>query len=187
MEKEKLDNYTIETTFQEIKKITGVSNIKQVVEKVANKDKDYNHSVAKANTRENQIKLIKERIRLLDEDFTDLKNTASIDVGESKKTAKALNYDRDAEDLAKKEENLKIELEEMREKNGNVELIYEKVIENLKSLTNNKNQEEISLDVSKNSNRSFNLEDDLVTSYNEFLTKTNNVADKTYAKVILFS
>ena len=55
IEKERKDNGKLEETFQSIKKITGLSNVKQIVEKIGNKDKDYNHCVAKVNEKEIKI------------------------------------------------------------------------------------------------------------------------------------
>jgi predicted patatin/cPLA2 family phospholipase len=65
MERERVETQLLERTFQEIKKITGMSNIKQIVEKVTNKDKDYNLCVAKVSDRETKLNIIKEKIKKL--------------------------------------------------------------------------------------------------------------------------
>lgn len=184
--KETNDNKILERTFQEIKKVTGVSNIKQVVDRVYTKDKDYNLCVAKVNSRENQIKTLKQRIESLENNFKDLKSSASIDPQEQNKTAKKSNYDEYAEDLQKEEDRLKDELEEMREKNRNVELIYEKVIENMRAITHRKEEDANNSQDASKSTRSSNIEDDLIYDFKEYVNKMNNVANETYSKGSFF-
>jgi len=182
MERERLDTQVLERTFQQIKKITGLTNIKNIVEKVTNKDKDYNLCVAKVTEREAQLSEIKEKIRKLERDVVDLKNSASYDMSEVKKLGKNEFQDKEANELDGQEKKLKEELDEMREKYENVELIYEKVMENMKNFVKYKHEEENFLEVSR-SNRSFNQEDEILGQYEAFLTKTNNLAHSTYAKV----
>ena len=142
MERERIDTQALETTFQDIKKITGISNIKHIVEKVINKDKEYNLAVSKVSERETKMSVIKDKIKKLDQEFIILKNNASFDVNEINNTLINYHNDKDAEELFIQENKLKEELEEMKEKNENVELIYEKVIENMNALIKDKHQKE---------------------------------------------
>jgi chromosome segregation ATPase len=182
--KEQIDNRLLETTFQEVKKITGIANIKQVVDRVSNKDKDYNLCVSKMNEREAKINFLKQKIDRLDQDFTELKSSASIDPIEGKKAAKQENYDLEDEALTKEEEKLRQDLEDMKEKNKNVDLIYEKVLENLKAVTKHQDPEVNKSHDGSNSTRSSNLEDDLIVNYRELVSKMNDKAEAAYSKVI---
>lgn len=182
MERERIDTQALETTFQDIKKITGISNIKHIVEKVINKDKEYNLAVSKVSERETKMSVIKDKIKKLDQEFIILKNNASFDVNEINNTLINYHNDKGAEELFIQENKLKEELEEMKEKNENVELIYEKVIENMNALIKDKHQEEYSVDGSINSHRHM-FEDDLIFQYENFLTKMNDVAYSTYSNV----
>ena len=89
---------------------------------------------------------------------------------------------KDAQDLIEKEIKMKEELEEMREKNENVELIYEKVIDNLKNLIQYKNDDENYYDGSS-SQRNLVIEDDLISQYSNFLSKMANNAKSSYNEV----
>lgn len=182
MERERIETQLLERTFQEIKKITGMSNIKRIVEKVTNKDKDYNLCVAKVSDGENKLNLIKEKIKRLEDEFTELKNTASFDISESNKKMQNEYLHKDAQDLIEKEIKMKEELEEMREKNENVELIYEKVIDNLKNLIQYKHDDENYYDGSS-SQRNLVIEDDLISQYSNFLSKMANNAKSSYNEV----
>jgi len=184
MERERNETQLLERTFQEIKKITGMSNIKQIVDKVTNKDKDYNLCVAKVSDRETKLNLIKEKIKRLENEFTELKNTASFDINETNSKMQSESLQKEAQDLIEKETKMKEELEEMREKNENVELIYEKVTDNLKNLIQYKPDDENSNDGSS-SQRSMVNEDDLIFQYRDFLSKMANNAHSTYDEVYL--
>lgn len=181
IQKERLDNLTLESTFQEVKKITGITNIKNIVDRVTNKDKDYNNCVAKVSQRETKINILKDKIAKLDRDFTELKNSASIDPSESKTTARSQNFDQTSQDLLKKEEKLREDLEDMRDKSINVELIYDKVVENLKLMT--KFQDDHTTQDASKSAKTHNAEEELILYYREFLIKMNNIAISTYDKV----
>jgi hypothetical protein len=182
MERERVETQLLERTFQEIKKITGMSNIKQIVEKVTNKDKDYNLCVAKVSDRETKLNIIKEKIKKLEDQVVDLKNTASFDVNEVNTNIKNEYQDKESLDLIEQENKLKQELEEMREKSKNVEMIFEKVIDNIKNLVKFKHDDENLIDNS-GSHRSYSLEDEIVIQYGNFLTKLEEEAYNSFADV----
>jgi len=182
MERERVETQLLERTFQEIKKITGMSNIKQIVEKVTNKDKDYNLCVAKVSDRETKLNIIKEKIKKLEDQVVDLKNTASFDVNEVNTNIKNEYQDKESLDLIEQENKLKQELEEMREKSKNVEMIFEKVIDNIKYLVKFKHDDENLID-NWGSHRSYSLEDEIVIQYGNFLTKLEEEAYNSFADV----
>src|SRR4051812_7486045 len=99
-----------------------MSNIKQIVERVENKDKAYNACVAKVSDREIKINLLKDKIMKLDQDFVDFKTIASVDTNEMQKSIKKINSDKEDDKLCEKEQKLKEVLEEMKEKNEYVEM-----------------------------------------------------------------
>ena len=187
MEKERKDNEKLEETFQNIKKITGISNVKQIVERIGNKDKDYNHSVAKVNDKEIKIHILGDQIKKLMEDYIKLKNEATVDVTEIKKKDADVKYDEEEQELIKREQELTEELEELNLKNTNVDLTYEKVMENIRFFISRsdslqKNFEENSND-SKKIDRTINNEDDVLRHYVRFLELLKATVDQSFSKV----
>ena len=68
------DNEELEKTFQKIKAITGISNLKVIVDKILNKDKDYNNTVSKVTEKEYYIDSLKTDIKNLEEEYKKLRN-----------------------------------------------------------------------------------------------------------------
>ena len=171
-----MDNESLESTFQKIKKITGITNIKNIVDKVCNKDKNYNLSVSIVNEREIKLGMMKEKIKHFDDELKLLNNSSSI-IGSNKSNNNFQN-DEELNELIEEEQRLKEELNEVRENNENVELIYQKVIDNMKVISNDKKHED-----SMDSSKIINFEDDVIKHFNESLLKMNDLARKTYSKV----
>jgi hypothetical protein len=146
------------------------------VDKVCNKDKNYNLSVSIVNKREIKLGMMKEKIKHLDDEFKLLNNSSSI--SDSNKSNNNFQNDEELNELIEEEQRLKDELNEVRENNENVELIYQKVIDNMKVISNDKKHED-SIDSSK----IINFEDDVIKHFNESLLKMNDLARKTYSKV----
>ncbi len=183
IEKERKDNEKLEETFQNIKKITGMSNVKNIVEKIGNKDKDYNHCVAKVNDKEIRIGILRDQIKKLNQDYIKLKNEASVDISESDKPEeKEVKYDEEEQELIKREQELNDELDELNNKNTNVELTYEKVTENIKILIGKSENLQKILDPDNNepskNERTLNTEEDVFNSYVNFLEIMRDVVDK---------
>jgi DNA repair exonuclease SbcCD ATPase subunit len=189
IEKERKDNEKLEETFQNIKKITGISNVKQIVEKIGNKDKDYNHCVAKVNDKEIKIQILREQIKKLNEDYVNLKNEATVDVSEIKKKEEEVKYDEEEQELIRREQELQDELEQLNSKNRNVELIYEKVMENLKFFIIKSDKLQKNLDDTSNtsskSDRNLNTEEDVQRLYDKFLNLLKGTVDRTFSKVLI--
>jgi len=72
------DNEELEKTFQKIKSITGITNMKIIVDKILNKDKDYNCSVLKISEKEEVIDKLNEEIKSLEEKYKSLKNNCKL-------------------------------------------------------------------------------------------------------------
>jgi chromosome segregation ATPase len=183
IEKERKDNERLEETFQNIKKITGITNVKNIVEKIGNKDKDYNHCVANVNDKEIRISILREQIKKLNQDFIMLKNEASVDISEADKVEEnKIKYDEEEQELIQREQELIDELEELNNKNTTVELTFEKVTENIKVLIGKSEPLQKLLDpnnneVSKNE-RTLNTEEEVFNSYVDFLEVMRDVVDK---------
>lgn len=159
-----------------------MTNIKHILYKVTNKDKDYNLSVAKVSQREIKLDLIKDKINQLDREFIQINNSASINTTESNKAFKNSQLDNEQNELIEQEQKLREELKDIKDKNENIELIYKKVLENMIVITKYQKHEETSLDDLKKQ-KSYNFEDELIRQYNEYLFKMNDLAKKTYSKV----
>lgn len=183
IEKERKDNERLEETFQNIKKITGITNVKNIVEKIGNKDKDYNHCVANVNDKEIRISILREQIKKLNQDFIMLKNEATVDISEADKVEEnKIKYDEEEQELIEREQELIDELEELNNKNTTVELTFEKVTENIKVLIGKSEPLQKLLDpnnneVSKNE-RTLNTEEEVFNSYVDFLEVMRDVVDK---------
>ncbi len=183
IEKERKDNEKLEETFQNIKKITGMSNVKNIVEKIGNKDKDYNHCVAKVNDKEIRIGILREQIKKLNQDYIKLKNEASVDISESDKLEdNKVKYDEEEQELIRREQELNDELDELNNKNTNVELTYEKVTENIKILIGKSDNLQKILDPNDNeptkNERTLNNEEEVFNSYVNFLDLMRDIVDK---------
>ena len=188
IEKERKDNEKLEETFQNIKKITGISNVKQIVERIGNKDKDYNHCVAKVNEKEIKIVILRDQINKLNQDYVRLKNEASVDINELKKIPNSeIKYDAEEQELITREQELNEELEELTNKNTKVELTYEKVLENIKFFITRSDKMQKTDDNSNDSTRidkSIGNEEDILRLYNKFLELLKASIDKSFSKVI---
>ncbi len=183
IEKERKDNEKLEETFQNIKKITGMSNVKNIVEKIGNKDKDYNHCVAKVNDKEIRIGILRDQIKKLNQDYIKLKNEASVDISESDKLEdNKVKYDEEEQELIRREQELNDELDELNNKNTNVELTYEKVTENIKILIGKSDNLQKILDPNDNeptkNERTLNNEEEVFNSYVNFLDLMRDIVDK---------
>jgi len=187
IEKERKDNENLEETFQNIKKITGISNVKQIVERIGNKDKDYNNCVAKVNEKEIKISILKNQINSLNQDFIRLKSEASVDFNEIKRSPeKEIKYDAEELELVTKENQHKEELEELINKNTIVELTYERVMENIKFFIKTEKMqknEEISNETAR-LEKSSNYENDILKLYIKFLGLLKESINNSFSKVI---
>ena len=184
---ERRDNEKLEETFQNIKKITGMSNVKQIVERIGNKDKNYNFSVAKVNEKEIKINILQEQIKKLEEDYVRLKNEVSVDSSEITKNTSNINTHNDPEeqDLINREQEINEELSELAAKNENVELTYEKVMENIMIFIK-KTDKFPKIDNSSESTRiekSVNNENEVLKNYTQFLNFMKESVDKSFSKV----
>ena len=176
----------MEETFQNIKKITGISNVKQIVERIGNKDKDYNNCVAKVNDKEIKINILSNQIKKLNQDYIRLKNEASFDINEElKKTADGEDkYDDDEKQIIDREQELNNELEDLTNKNTNVELTYEKVLENIKFYVSKieKLKKVSEIDLTKLEKKN-NSEEEILQNYFKFLDLLKQSIDHSFSKV----
>jgi hypothetical protein len=78
MEKELKDNELLEETFQQIRDITGSTNLKVMVDKIIKKDKNYNIAVAKVAEKETKKEVLQNEIRRLQTEHQELKNNGKV-------------------------------------------------------------------------------------------------------------
>jgi hypothetical protein len=78
MEKELKENEGIEETFQQIRDITGSTNLKVMVDKILKKDKNYNAAVAKVAEKETRKEVLQSEMSRLQIEFQELKNNSRI-------------------------------------------------------------------------------------------------------------
>jgi hypothetical protein len=78
MEKELKENELLEETFQQIRDITGSTNLKIMVDKIVKKDRNYNTAVAKVAEKETKKEVLQNEIRRLQIEYQELKNIGKI-------------------------------------------------------------------------------------------------------------
>jgi hypothetical protein len=116
-----------------------------MVDKILNKDKNYNLCVAKVTEKQNKIDILKKDIVSLEIELQKLKNDCKIflklvtdeDLNSTKNThtsANSFNMEESDTQLIATEKKLQEELKLLQEKHKNVKLVYEKVVDNIKVL-----------------------------------------------------
>jgi hypothetical protein len=73
MEKELKDNEELEDNFQKIKQITGLHDLHKIVDKVLNKEKNYNYQVSLVSQKETRLEVLKKVNKELDDEHKRIK------------------------------------------------------------------------------------------------------------------
>jgi len=163
-----------------------MANVKNIVEKIGNKDKDYNLCVSRVNEKEITVSILREQIKRLNAEYVQLKNEASVDANEENKkhNEETGTYDKDEQELIAKEQELGAELEEIANKNEHVELIYEKVIENIKYFISKSNQLKNEEDRSDDKpEKDLKTEPEILKQYGKFLKLLKANVDNSYSQM----
>jgi hypothetical protein len=148
MEKELRENELLEETFQQIRDITGSTNLKIMVDKIIRKDKNYNVAVAKVSEKETRKEVLSNEIKKLEVEYLELKNNSNsyLTLALTDDNQKDLNYvfkmEEEEKELVRQEQELLEELKVWQEKHKDVKLVYEKVVDNIKSLLVNEKKVE---------------------------------------------
>jgi hypothetical protein len=172
IEKALKSNEKIEETFIQIRDITGTSSLKTIIETILNKDKKYNDRISKVSEIQHEIEIFDSDIQELEKKITNLKNDVlckETDDNKSISTIPTSIIEQEEEELINKENELKLKLNLLQEKQEKINLIFEKVNENINELI--KNDEKIFENYNKSS---FNNET------TDFRNKNQNLDENTF-------
>ena len=195
------ENIKLEEVFRKIKLYSGTSNLKLIVDKIIQKDKNFNYTINKVIRKEKEKQDIEKRINELNKKLNELKSSIVINLSENNKEIKEVKtIDIDNKNLfsnlIQKDEDLLRKYLENQEIYSNVSLKYEQVINNIKKLYEKnieKNSEESALNINNNIDNSINQtqnndnniennidlnnEENIINSYNNFLLETEKTID----------
>ena len=195
------ENIKLEEVFRKIKLYSGTSNLKLIVDKIIQKDKNFNYTINKVIRKEKEKQDIEKRINELNKKLNELKSSIVINLSENNKEIKEVQtIDIDNKNLfsnlIQKDEDLLRKYLENQEIYSNVSLKYEQVINNIKKLCEKnieKNTEESALNINVNIDNSINRtqnndninennidlnnEENIINSYNNFLLETEKTID----------
>ncbi len=195
------ENIKLEEVFRKIKLYSGTSNLKLIVDKIIQKDKNFNYTINKVIRKEKEKQDIEKRINELNKKLNELKSSIVINLSENNKEIKDVKtIDIDNKNLfsnlIQKDEDLLRKYLENQEIYSNVSLKYEQVINNIKKLYEKnieKNSEESALNINNNIDNSINQtqnndnniennidlnnEENIINSYNNFLLETEKTID----------
>jgi hypothetical protein len=195
------ENIELEDVFRKIKLYSGTSNLKLIVDKIIQKDKNFNYTINKVIRKEKEKQDIEKRINELNKKLNELKSSIVINLSENNKEIKEVKtIDIDNKNLfsnlIQKDEDLLRKYLENQETYSNVSLKYEQVINNIKKLCEKnieKNSEESALNINVNIDNSIHQtqnndnnnennidlsnEENIINSYNNFLLESEKTID----------
>ncbi len=133
------NNEKMEATLEEIRDITGTENLDLLVETILLRDKRYNHCCKRVAETEKKKKELAEELIKLNEEYINLKNQVLVEEepneeAKSISTIPTTHVEDEEKELIEKEKTLNKKLYDIGEKHNLVNLAYNKVIENMKTL-----------------------------------------------------
>ena len=138
MEKVLKENEKIEEVYNSIRDICGTNSLKIITERILNKDKKYNENVQKVSELQNKIQILEIDNAELEKELTSLKNFVIVKETDNNKTISTIPtsiIEEEENNLINQEAELIVKLNQLQEKQENINLTYQKVIENINSLS----------------------------------------------------
>ena len=139
MEKVLKENEKIEEVYNSIRDICGTNSLKIITERILNKDKKYNENVSKVSTLQNKIEILEIDNAELEKELITLKNYVIIKETDNNKTISTIPtsiIEDDENKLIQEEAELIVKLNQLQDKQENINLIYQKILENINNLSN---------------------------------------------------
>ena len=153
MEKVLKENEKIEEVYIAIRDICGTNSLKIITERILNKDKKYNENVSKVSTLQNKIEILEIDNAELEKELITLKNYVIIKETDNNKTISTIptSIIEEAENkLIDREGELILKLNQLQEKQENINLIYQKILENIEYLYESAITSSIEIEKDKN-------------------------------------
>ena len=138
MEKVLKENEKIEEVYIAIRDICGTNSLKIITERILNKDKKYNENVSKVSQLQNKIEVLELDNALLEKELTALKNYVIVKETDNNKTISTIPtsiIEDDENKLIQEEAELIVKLNQLQDKQENINLIYQKILENIDNLS----------------------------------------------------
>ena len=153
MEKVLKENEKIEEVYIAIRDICGTNSLKIITERILNKDKKYNENVSKVSTLQNKIEILEIDNAELEKELITLKNYVIVKETDNNKTISTIptSIIEEAENkLIDQEGELILKLNQLQEKQENINLIYQKILENIEYLYESAITSSIEIEKDKN-------------------------------------
>ena len=153
MEKVLKENEKIEEVYNSIRDICGTNSLKIITERILNKDKKYNENVSKVSTLQNKIEILEIDNAELEKELITLKNYVIVKETDNNKTISTIptSIIEEAENkLIDQEGELILKLNQLQEKQENINLIYQKILENIEYLYESAITSSIEIEKDKN-------------------------------------
>ena len=136
---EQLKRYEeLEDNYEKIRDICGTQDLEFIIDFVMLRNKRYNYSVYIVNEKEEKIKKLKRQIKRLNEDLIKLKNQIIVKEKESdsrtETTVEKSGMEQEELEMIKKEDEKNQELLILGKKYNDIDLAYNKVLENIKAM-----------------------------------------------------
>ena len=169
MNEELKKNEEMEKTLEEIRNICGTEELDILVDIILLRGKRYNYDVQIVSQLEKNKKKLEEEVNLLNVKFNNIKSDVLIE--EPNEKSKKINIikskyvEQSDKELIEIEKNLKKKLFDLGEKHNNVNLSYNKVIENINLLK--EYYDENPIDIKGNENNKLNTNDNFTTEAEE--------------------
>ena len=169
MNEELKKNEEMEKTLEEIRNICGTEELDVLVDIILLRGKRYNYDVQIVSQLEKNKKKLEEEVNLLNIKFNNIKSDVLIE--EPNEKSKKINIikskyvEQSDKELIEIEKNLKKKLFDLGEKHNNVNLSYNKVIENINLLK--EYYDENPIDIKGNENNKLNTNDNFTTEAEE--------------------
>ena len=138
---EQLKKYELlEDIYEQIRNICGTQDLEFIIDFILLRNKRYNYAMQIVNEKEEKIKKLRKEIKYLNSDLVKLKNKAIINEKEqdsrTETTVENSGMEEDEIKLLKKENERNQELLILGKKYNEINLSYNKVIENIRSMKN---------------------------------------------------
>ena len=138
---EQLKKYELlEDIYEQIRNICGTQDLEFIIDFILLRNKRYNYAMQIVNEKEEKIKKLRKEIKYLNSDLVNLKNKAIINEKEqdsrTETTVENSGMEEDEIKLLKKENERNQELLILGKKYNEINLSYNKVIENIQSMKN---------------------------------------------------
>ena len=153
MEKVLKENEKIEEVYNSIRDICGTNSLKIITERILNKDKKYNENVSKVSKLQNKIEILEIDNAELEKELITLKNYVIVKETDNNKTISTIptSIIEEAENkLIDQEGELILKLNQLQEKQENINLIYQKILENIEYLYESAITSSIEIEKDKN-------------------------------------